>query len=125
MSLTPELTQTYLNSLQLDFNLFKDSLKEVSDDMISEEFTQYPIFVAHQSEVKIGEIILDREELQSNFTFQASTFEEFVERKIIETQNKQRFIKAYKNPAEFCCIFLVTEYGAQYVFVPYLSSNKK
>ena len=32
--MTEELIKTYLNSLRLDFNLFKDSIKEVSDEMM-------------------------------------------------------------------------------------------
>lgn len=117
--MTEELIKTYLNSLRLDFNLFKDSIKEVSDDIIKEGYSQYPLFVAHQATVKLGEVILDREELGINFTYQASTIEEFIEKKIIKENNVEKFKTAFKDPSKFCCIFLVTEYGGQFVFVPF------
>lgn len=117
--MTEELIKTYLNSLRLDFNLFKDSIKEVSDDIIKEGYSQYPLFVAHQATVKLGEVILDREELGINFTYQASTIEEFIEKNIIKQNNVEKFKTAFKDPAKFCCIFLVTEYGGQFVFVPF------
>ncbi len=123
--MTEELIKTYLNSLRLDFNLFKDSIKEVSDDIMNEDFSQYPIFVAHQAEVSLGEIILDREELQTNFTYQASILEDFVSKNIIKPNNVAKFKEAFKDPKKFCCIFLVTEYGAQFVFVPFEITEEK
>lgn len=117
--MTEELLKTYLNSLRLDLNLFKDSIKEVSDDIINEGYSKYPIFIAHQAEVKLGEVILDREELGINFTIQASTIEEFVNRNIIKPNNLEKFKSAFKDPKKFCCIFLITEYGGQFIFVPF------
>ncbi len=111
--------KTYLNSLRLDLNLFKDAIKEVSEDIIKDGFSEYPIFIAHQAEVKLGEVILDREELGINFTIQASTIEEFVNRNIIKPGNAAKFKEAFKDPSKFCCIFLITEYGGQFVFVPF------
>jgi hypothetical protein len=122
--MSEEMLKSYLNTLQLDLNFFKESIKEVSQDIINEGFSKYPVFIAHQAEVKLGEVILDKEELGSNFTVQASTLEELVEKKIILPKNVEKFKQAYKNPEEQCCIFLVTEHGAQFVFVPFESPNK-
>lgn len=117
--MTEEMLKSYLNTLRLDLNFFKESIKEVSQDIVNEGYSKYPVFVAHQSEVKLGEVILDREELGTNFTIQASTLEELTERQIVLPKNREKFISAYKDPEKFCCIFLVTEHGAQFVFVPY------
>ena len=108
-----------LNLLTLDLNFFKESIKEVSRDIINEGFSKYPLFVAHQSEVKVGEVILDKEELGTHFTIQASTMEEFVEKKIILPKNVEKFKVTYKNPETHCCIFLITANSAQFVFVPF------
>jgi hypothetical protein len=108
-----------LNLLTLDLNLFKESIKEVSRDIINEGFSKYPLFVAHQSEVKVGEVILDKEELGTHFTIQASTLEEFVEKKIILPKNVEKFKVTYKNPESPGCIFLITTNSAQFVFVPF------
>jgi len=121
--MTEELLKAYLDSLRLDLNLFKDSIREVSEEVIKEGYSQYPIFIAHQAEVKLGEVILDKEEIGSNFTFQGSTLEELVEKKIVLPKNLPKFKAAYKDPDKFCCIFLITEHGAQFVFVPFEISD--
>lgn len=114
-----DILRAYLNTLKLDLNLYQESIKEVSEDIIREGFSKYPVFVAHQEEVKLGEIILDKDELDANFTIQASTLEELVEKGIILKKNVDKFKTAYKDPAQHCCIFLITREGAQFVFVPY------
>jgi hypothetical protein len=117
--MTEELLKSYLNTLRLDLNLYKDSIREVSNDIISEGYSSYPVFIAHQEEVKLGEIILDREELGTGFTIQATTLEELVAKNVVTQPNLEKFKSAYKDPSEQCCIFLVTAHGAQFVFVPY------
>jgi len=117
--MTEDMLKSYLNTLRLDLNFFKDSIKEVSQDIISEGFSKYPVFIAHQAEVTLGEVILDKEELGTNFTIQATTLEELVEKQIVLPKNVEKFKSAYKDPEKQCCIFLVTEHGAQFVFVPF------
>lgn len=118
--MTPEdIQKKILNLLSLDLNLFKESIKEVSQDIIKEGFSQFPIFVAHKSEIKLGEMILDKDELGTTFSIQASTLEEFLEKKIILPKNEEKFKSTYKKPETHICIFLITELGAQFVFVPY------
>ncbi len=52
--MTEELLKSYLNTLTLDLNLYKDSIREVSEDIIREGYSRYPLFIAHQEEVKLG-----------------------------------------------------------------------
>ena len=54
-----ETLQADLQSLKGDLILFKPSIQEVASDIITEGVSQYPIFIAHQIEIPIGEIILD------------------------------------------------------------------
>lgn len=117
--MTEELLKSYLNTLTLDLNLYKESIKEVSEDIIREGYSSHPVFIAHQEEVKLGEVILDKDELGTGFTIQATTLEELIEKKVVLPANVEKFKKAYKDPAEQCCILLITAYGAQFVFVPY------
>jgi hypothetical protein len=108
-----------LVSLEKDLKLYSDSIQEVAMEIMVEGLSRYPIFVAHQHEVKLGEVILDREELNTEWTVQASTLEEFVERGIIKPVLKERFIKSYKNPHEFMCMFVIVPEGANFVYYPY------
>ena len=108
-----------LVSLEKDLKLYSDSIQEVAVEIMVEGLSRYPIFVAHQHEVKLGEVILDREELNTEWTVQASTLEEFVEKGIIKPVLKERFIKSYKNPNEYMCMFVIVPEGANFVYYPY------
>jgi len=105
--------------LKNDLNVYKDTLKQVALDIRVEGLSEQPIFIAHQHEVSIGEIILDRKDLGTEWTIQASTFEEFLSRGIIQEDKKDVFLYSYKNPDEYACIFVVVPEGANFVFIPY------
>src|ERR1700761_4550799 len=96
-----------LASLRVDLKLFSESLREVAIEIMVEGISLYPIFIAHQHEVKLGEVILDRLELNTNWTINASTLEEFIEAGVIKSQLKDKFLKTYKKPEDFMCVFAV------------------
>lgn len=108
-----------LVSLERDLKEFNDALHEVAVEIIVEGLSKYPIFVAHQHELKLGEVILDRHELNADWTIHASTLEEFVERGVIKPELKERFIASYKSPKDYMCVFVVVPEGANFVYYPY------
>jgi hypothetical protein len=108
-----------LLSLERDLKIFKDSIHEVAVEIMVEGLSSYPIFIAHQHELKLGEVILDRNDLNSEWSIHASTLEEFTERGVIKPELKDRFIKSYKNPNDFMCVFVVVPEGANFVYFPY------
>jgi hypothetical protein len=108
-----------LISLERDLKFFNDSIREVSTEIMVEGLSNYPIFVAHQHELQLGEVILDRHDLNSTWSIHASTLEEFLERSVIKRELRERFVDTYKNPNKFICVFVVTPEGANFVFVPY------
>ena len=112
-----------LVSLEKDLELYKESIKEIAVEIIAEGISQYPIFVAHQHEVSIGEIILNKDELNTNWTIQASMVEEFVEKGIIKPDLKELFLRAYKKPEEFMCVFVIVPEGANFIYYPYGSKR--
>lgn len=114
-----EQKQSPLVSLERDLKFFNDSIKEVAVDIMVEGLSATPIFVAHQHEVKLGEVILDRNELNTEWSIHASTIEEFVDRGIIKPELKERFMSSYKNPNEFMCLFVIVPEGANFVYYPY------
>ncbi|MEH6304649.1 hypothetical protein RYH73_03280 [Olivibacter sp. CPCC 100613] len=113
-----------LKSLRVDLNFYKDSIKEVAIEIMAEGLSQYPIFIAHQHEVSLGELILDRNELGTQWTIQASTLEEFIEKGVILEARKEHFIKNYKRPEDFMCLFVIVPEGANFVFYPYKEEIK-
>ncbi len=111
--------QSPLVSLEVDLKFFSESIREVAVEIMVEGLSAYPIFIAHQHEVSIGEVILDRNELNSEWTIHASTLEEFIEKGIIKKELKQRFIDNYKDPHEHMCVFAIVPEGANFIFFPY------
>jgi hypothetical protein len=111
-----------LLSLKNDLKLYSYSLHEVAVEIMVEGLSRYPIFIAHQHEVKLGEPILDRYDLNTEWSIHASTMEEFIERGIIKKELEQRFIKSYKNPDDFMCVFVIVPEGANFVYYPYEKS---
>nr|WP_294792266.1 hypothetical protein [uncultured Mucilaginibacter sp.] len=109
-----------LLSLEHDLKVFNDAIREVAVEIIVEGLSKYPIFIAHQHELKIGEVILDRHELNSEWTIHASTLEEFVDRGVIKPELKERFIASYKSPKDHMCVFVVVPEGANFVYFPYI-----
>lgn len=114
-----EAKKSPLVSLEKDLTFYAESMKEVAIEIKVEGISAYPIFIAHQHEVKIGEVILNREELNTNWTIQASTLEEFVEKGIIHPDKKETFLKSYKKPENYMCVFVVVPEGANFVYYPY------
>ncbi|HEY8929215.1 MAG TPA: hypothetical protein VIM55_08500 [Mucilaginibacter sp.] len=108
-----------LISLEKDLKLFSESLLEVATEIMVEGLSRYPIFVAHQHQINLGELILDRAELNTEWSIHASTLEEFVEKGVIKEVLKERFISSYKNPSEYMCIFVIVPEGANFVYFPY------
>lgn len=109
-----------LKSLEKDLKFYNESIKEIAEEILLEGLSEYPIFVAHQHQVSLGELILDKNELNTQWSVQASMLEEFVEKGIIHKDKKERFIKQYKNPNEYMCLFVIVPEGANFVFYPYL-----
>ncbi|MVZ66543.1 hypothetical protein GQF61_11790 [Sphingobacterium sp. DK4209] len=108
-----------LVSLKADLDFYKEAIQEVAVELMAEGYTLYPIFVAHQHEVDLGEVILDRAELNTAWTVHASSLEEFIEKGLIEEDKRAYFEKSFKPANEFMCLFVVVPEGANFVFYPY------
>ncbi|MBU0695452.1 MAG: hypothetical protein KKE39_02845 [Bacteroidetes bacterium] len=108
-----------LISLKKDLEFYKDTIKEVAVEIMVEGLSAYPIFIAHQHEIALGELILDHKELGTNWTIQASTLEEFQEKGIVQSNKKDAFLQSYKPADDFMCVFVVVPEGANFVYFPY------
>jgi hypothetical protein len=108
-----------LISLERDLKFFKESIREVAEEIMVEGLSNYPIFIAHQHELNLGELILDRNDLNTDWSIHASTLEEFIDKGVIKPVLKERFVSSYKDPYEFMCMFVVVPEGANFVYYPY------
>lgn len=115
----PELDGKYLGSITSDFAKVADNLKEASYQIRKRGFSDYPIFpIAHQ-ECPIGQLLIPKEPLGLSWNYYATYLDEFVQRKVIDPKNVDRFVEVYKNPDEFCCLFVIDGPHTSFTFVPY------
>lgn len=94
-------------------------LKETTTSILDNEISKYPIYVVHKEDVKVGINIIDRNTTTANWSIEASTLEEFVVKNLIHQPKVEDFRKTYKNPEDFVCFFLISEMGAQFIFMAY------
>jgi hypothetical protein len=114
-----EAFEIQLNALKADIDFYSYSIKEVAVDMVKEGFTQYPVFIASEHEVKIGELILSRSDYARDNDIYASTMEELVENKVIDVKKENDFKENYKGYKTHCCVLWLAPTTAQFVYIPY------
>ncbi len=110
-----------LASLHQDLNTCRNYIRQVSQGMIKGNVSKYPIFVAMRSQMDIdlGLPIINKEELDLTWSINASHLEDFVNNKIVLQEKAAEFIKNYKSPAEFMCVFIAEEEMMSFIFMPY------
>lgn len=115
----PELNGKYLGTITQDFIVVSDTLKEASYQIRSRGFSDYPIFPISKTLLPIGQLLIGKEELAVNWNYYTTYVDEFVQRNIIDKSKLEDFKKAYKDPDEFCCLFVVDNDFTNFLFIPY------
>ncbi|QCR21149.1 hypothetical protein [Pontibacter sp. SGAir0037] len=116
----PELNGKYLGTISKDFVVVAETLREAAYQVRKRKISEYPIFVFSRTEVPIGSLFLAKEELALEWNIFASYAEDFIQRKLIDVEKLEEFKAAYKDPDEFCCLFVVDgENFTNFVFIPY------
>jgi len=92
----------------------EEEMKEAEKLLVS----QFPIFVVAKQPIALGINIIDREKANSNWSINVSSLEEFVSKQLVFENKMEEFKTTYKDPAEFLCLFVLSDLGAQYMFLP-------
>jgi hypothetical protein len=104
--------------LQEELEAYKPILTQTSAAILDQEVSKYPIFVVHQQDVEIGVVIVDKDRSGGLWSIHASTLEEFVSKQIVENDKVDDFIEVFKSPKNYFCLFVLSELGANFVFLP-------
>jgi len=113
----PELSGKYLGTISRDFVKVSDTLKEASYQIRKRGFSPYPIFPVCKVDQPIGQLLIDPEGSHTEWKYYASFLDEFVQRDLIE--HEEDFKAAFKDPDEFCCLFVVDTEFTKFVFIPF------
>ncbi len=116
---SPEVNRRLLGLISQDFVKISDQLKEASYQIRKRGFSENPIFVAAQKELDLGILLIKKEELDNEWSYRASFLDEFVQRGLIGAESVELFRENYKQPDEYCCLFVVQGDFAGFVFIPF------
>ncbi|GAB4337938.1 MAG: hypothetical protein OHK0038_16470 [Flammeovirgaceae bacterium] len=121
MENSPELIQKgkYLGTITTDFVKVASLLKEASYALRKRKISEYPIFPICKEKTAIGKLLVNKSEKKLEWNYHFSLLEEFVERKLIEKEKVDRFKEAFKNPDEYCCLFVIDQDFINFIFIPY------
>lgn len=114
----PELSGKFLGTISADFVKIADSLKEASYQIRKAAFN-YPIFPICKTAQPIGQLLLDPQLNHTSWYYYASYLDEFLQRDLVAADKAQDFVDAYKDPDEFCCLFVIDPEFTRLVFIPY------
>ena len=116
----PELDGKYLGTISQDFAVVSDTLKEASYVIRKRGFSDHPIFPIGKTEgIPVGQLLVDKKELATSWYYNASFLDEFVQRALIEPDKVDAFKESYKDPDEFCCLFVIDGEFTRFVYIPY------
>ena len=115
----PELSGKYLGTISSDFVKVADTLKEASYQIRKRGISEFPVFPVCKELQPIGQIILPTQQANTEWNYFASFMDEFVQRGFIDVDKQDDFKKAYKEPDEFCCLFVIDKDFTNFVFIPY------
>ena len=116
----PELNGKYLGTITKDFAVIADTLKEASYQIRQRKISEYPIFpIAKYDEIPIGQLLMDKQEVATSWNYHASFLDEFLQRDIVSKEKEEEFKLAYKDPDEFCCLFVIDAAFTKFIFIPY------
>ena len=115
----PELNGNYLGTISSDFVKISDVLKEAAYQVKSRGFSDFPIFPISKEKQPIGQLFLGKEEKNLEWNYYITYIDEFVQRKLVAEDALEDFKKAYKDPDEFCCLFVMDGAFTSFVYIPY------
>jgi len=93
-------------------------LSAATDKILNSKATAYPIFVVAKQPIALGMNLVDREKVSSNWSINVSSLEEFISNKLVFKEKELEFKKTYKDPKAFVCLFVLSDLGAQFLFIP-------
>ena len=115
----PELNGKFLGTISQDFVKIADNIKEASYQIRKRGFSDFPIFIISKVEIPLGQLLYSKDEVGTEWNYYVTYLDEFLQRKIVEKDKEADFKNNYKNPDEFCCLFVIDGEFTKFIFIPY------
>lgn len=115
----------YLGIISEDFVQVSDIVKEACYQVRARKISDYPIVVACRVVQPIGGLFIPSGQYDLVFNYSLSYVGEFVDRELMDDEGLTAFQQAYKDPDEYCCLFVVEETFTNFVFIPYPDDSQE
>ena len=112
-----EETEYKYSALEKSLHPFRDLMDKAVQALEDQEITNYPIFVVHKQELELGIPIIEMEKTPFEWNLHISSLEEFVTKRLILMEKTDDFIETYKKNKNHYCLFVLSDLGAQFVFL--------
>jgi hypothetical protein len=88
-----------------DSDQFAAIFAQASNTIRDEGVSKYPIFVAHQQAIlPLGIALIDYLQSDTHYSYQATTLEELVAKRVVSLESLDEFRRIYKNPDTHLCV---------------------
>ena len=118
MNNDPELSGKFLGTISEDFVNVADTLKEASYQIRKAGF-HFPVFPICREEQPIGQVLLQPGVNGTSWYYYASFLDEFSQRGLVLADKVDDFKAAYRDPDEFCCLFVIDLEFTKFLFIPF------
>ena len=106
-----------MGEISQDFLKVADLLKESAYQIKKRGFSDFPIFPISKGQSPIGQLLYEQDNFQTQWNYYVTYLDEFVQRAIIDKADD--FKSNFKDPEEFCCLFVMDNDFTNFVFIPY------
>lgn len=110
--------EVILKQIEREIRQYVPILIKAADAVLDQGVSAYPIFIVHQGELEVGISVIDPAKVQSNWAINLSILEEFAAKQIIKAEHIDNFREVYKDPETNLCLFVISEVGANFIFMP-------
>lgn len=116
---SPDLDKKLLGKVSSDFIKVCEHLKEASYQIRKRKFSEFPIFVLALQSVDVGNMLFNKSDFSTLYDYKASFIEEFLALEIVGKESEGLFKENYKDPEEYCCLFVIDQNFAGFIYVPF------
>lgn len=113
----PSNVEIYM-SLRDELKQYMPLIGKASDEIIEKKVSKYPIFILSKEDIAMGVKLVRKGGLSGPWNVNASMLEEFVTKGIINKNSAPDFISTYRDPITYLCLFVLSDLGAQFIFLP-------
>lgn len=106
-----------LQQIKADLQPYIKMMGTLADQVLVQDVSNYPIFVIHPDTIELGLPVVEKG-AHNRWAIHVSTLEEFSAKQIIQEEKIQEFRRVYKDPARHLCLFVLSDLGAQFIFLP-------